>query len=187
MASVGGDMNIANADISELVIGEEMMHLRRLANATKAAASKSSKSSEGGGDDGGDGGDDNTEGAPDEKSMAGDEEAELEAKQGAPEITDEQRDAMDDAADSKTENDFAKKGLDTTEDFTDDMFKAVAKKGPRYIKKVKRYGAVSKTTFYSHLIRFIFLLGYGTTGTQSEIICECATSEKPREEKELRR
>jgi len=41
--------------------------------------------------------------------------------------------------------DFDKKALDTTEDFTDDMFKAVARKGPKYIKKIKRYGAVSNT------------------------------------------
>ena len=53
-------------------------------------------------------------------------------------------DAAADASDEKTEKDFAKKGLDTTEDFTDDMFKAVARKGPKYIKKIKRYGAVSK-------------------------------------------
>jgi hypothetical protein len=51
-------------------------------------------------------------------------------------------DAAADASDEKTEKDFAKKGLDTTEDFTDDMFKAVARKGPKYIKKIKRYGAV---------------------------------------------
>lgn len=136
-----GNADIANADISDLVIGEDMMQLRRLANATKAAAKKAEKK-ESGDDDSGDG-DDNTEGAPDEKSAAGEEEEELESKQGAPEISEEQQDAADDAADDKTVNDFNKKGLDTTEDFTDEMFKAVAKKGPKYIKKVKRFGAVS--------------------------------------------
>ena len=142
-----GQANIANADISDLVIEEDMMGLRRLANANSTKAAGGKKSGGGGkgdGDDGEGSGDENAEGAPDEKSMAGDEEDELAAKQGAPEITEEQKEAADDAADDKTERDFAKKGLDTTEDFTDDMFKAVARKGPKYIKKIKRYGAVSK-------------------------------------------
>jgi len=41
--------------------------------------------------------------------------------------------------------------LDTTEDFTDDMFKAVARKGPKYIKKIKKYGAVSKAELFNSL------------------------------------
>lgn len=144
-APVLGSADIANADISELVIGEDMMQLRRLANATKAAATKAAKKENG--DDGEGGDEESTEGAPDEKSMAGEEEEELESKQGAPEISEEQQDAMDDAADDKTKNDFNRKSLDTTEDFTDEMFKSVAKKGPKYIKKVKRFGAVSITIF----------------------------------------
>lgn len=128
-----------NADISDMVI-EDDMQLRRLANANTTKAAKSGGG--GGGDDGEGSGDENNEGAPDEKSMAGDEEDELAAKQGAPEISEEQQDANADAADDKTQRDFDKKALDTTEDFTDDMFKAVARKGPKYIKKIKRYGAV---------------------------------------------
>jgi hypothetical protein len=53
--------------------------------------------------------------------------------------------------------DFDKKALDTTEDFTDDMFKAVARKGPKYIKKIKRYGAVSNSKL-SHTLYPLFLL-----------------------------
>ena len=41
------------------------------------------------------------------------------------------------------------KALDTTEDFTPDQFKAVAKKGPKYMQKVKKFGAVSPTYFFS--------------------------------------
>ena len=48
--------------------------------------------------------------------------------------------------------DFDKKALDTTEDFTDDMFKAVARKGPKYIKKIKRFGAVSNASWFEPLI-----------------------------------
>ena len=64
------------------------MQLRRLANAN------STKKAGGGGDKGGDGDSDGGDGegdhgAPDEKSMAGDEEDELAAKQGAPEPTEE--------------------------------------------------------------------------------------------------
>lgn len=115
------------------------------ANATKAAAKAKGGSSGGGGGgdgEGGDEGEDDGHGAPDEKAATGDEEDELAHKQGAPELSEEQLEAADDAADAKTTNDFTKKGLDTTEDFTDEMFKAVASKGPKYIKRIKRYGAV---------------------------------------------
>lgn len=116
------------------------------ANATKLAAKGKGggSSSGGGGGDGEEGGDgeDDGHGAPDEKAATGDEEDELAHKQGAPELSEEQLEAADDAADAKTTNDFTKKGLDTTEDFTDEMFKAVASKGPKYIKRIKRYGAV---------------------------------------------
>lgn len=74
--------------------------------------------------------------------MAGDEEDELQDKQGAPEISEEQQEQQDQAADDKMTKDFDNKALDTTEDFTDDQFKAVAKKGPAYIKKIKKFGAV---------------------------------------------
>lgn len=37
---------VANADVSELVIQDEMMHLRRLVNATKVAAEKKEKKAE---------------------------------------------------------------------------------------------------------------------------------------------
>jgi len=37
---------IANADVSEMVIQDEMMHLRRLVNATKVAAEKKEKKAE---------------------------------------------------------------------------------------------------------------------------------------------
>ena len=70
-----------------------MMELRRLAAAAKgksAGGEKSSGGKKGGdGDSDGEGDDGNTEGAPDEKSMAGDEEDEMAAKQGAPEVTEE--------------------------------------------------------------------------------------------------
>lgn len=113
------------------------------ANATKAAGKGKGGGSGGGGEGEEGGGDeDDGHGAPDEKSAAGDEEDELASKQGAPELSEEQVDAAADAADDKMTNDFNKKGLDTTEDFTDDMFKAVASKGPKYIKRIKRYGAV---------------------------------------------
>ena len=146
--SMMGHASVANADISDMVIGEDMMGLRRLANAnsTKAAGGKKSGGGGGGGDDGEGSGDENAEGAPDEKSMAGDEEDALAAKQGAPEISEEQQEANADAADDKMKADFDKKALDTTEDFTDDMFKAVARKGPKYIKKIKRFGAVSNAS-----------------------------------------
>lgn len=48
-----------------------------------------------------------------------------------------------DAADDKTTKDFEKKSLDTTEDFTPDQFAAISKvKGPAYVAKIKRFGAV---------------------------------------------
>lgn len=84
-----GQANIANADISDLIIEEDMMGLRRLANANSTKAAGGGKKG-GGGEDGEGSGDENSEGAPDEKSMAGDEEDELAAKQGAPEISEEQ-------------------------------------------------------------------------------------------------
>lgn len=90
--NIMGQADVMNADISDMVI-EEDMQLRRLANAntTKAAKAKSGGGgSKGDGEDGEGSGDENTEGAPDEKSMAGDEEDELAAKQGAPEISEEQ-------------------------------------------------------------------------------------------------
>lgn len=118
------------------------MQLRRLVNATKAAAAKADKKDQKAAD-GDDSDDDNTEGAPDEASMAGDEEDELAEKQGGAEISEEMAEAADDAADDKTTKDFNNKALDTTEDFTDDQFKAVAKKGPSYVKKIKKFGAVS--------------------------------------------
>ena len=91
--------------------------------------------------------------------MAGDEEDELEDKQGGPEIqeiTEEQQEAADEAADKKTQEKFDAKSLDTTDDFTADQFKAVAKKGPAYITKIKRYGAVSRHTSTSILIFYFF-------------------------------
>lgn len=118
------------------------MQLRRLVNATKAAAAKADKKDQKAAD-GDESDDDNTEGAPDEASMAGDEEDELAEKQGGAEISEEMAEAADDAADDKTTKDFNNKALDTTEDFTDDQFKAVAKKGPSYVKKIKKFGAVS--------------------------------------------
>lgn len=81
--------------------------------------------------------------------MAGDEEEELESQQGAPEISEEQQEAQDDAANDKMEKDFQNKALDTTEDFTPDQFKTVAKKGPKYMNKVKKFGAVSIYIFYA--------------------------------------
>lgn len=117
------------------------MQLRRLVNATKAAAAKADKKDQKAAD-GDESDDDNTEGAPDEASMAGDEEDELAEKQGGAEISEEMAEAADDAADDKTTKDFNNKALDTTEDFTDDQFKAVAKKGPSYVKKIKKFGAV---------------------------------------------
>mgnify|MGYP001452842421 CR=1 FL=1 len=47
------------------------------------------------------------------------------------------------------EKDFQNKALDTTEDFTPDQFKTVAKKGPKYMNKVKKFGAVSIYRFYA--------------------------------------
>lgn len=117
------------------------MQLRRLVNATKAAAAKADKKDQKAAD-GDESDDDSTEGAPDEASMAGDEEDELAEKQGGAEISEEMAEAADDAADDKTTKDFNNKALDTTEDFTDDQFKAVAKKGPSYVKKIKKFGAV---------------------------------------------
>jgi len=37
---------VANADVSDMVIQDEMMHLRRLVNATKAAADAKAKKAE---------------------------------------------------------------------------------------------------------------------------------------------
>ena len=88
-ASINQDA-IANADVSEMVIQEDLMHLRRLVNAT-AAAKKKEEAKAAKEDAGEEGDDDSTEGAPDEKSMAGDEEDELQDKQGAPEISEEQQ------------------------------------------------------------------------------------------------
>lgn len=67
------------------------------------------------------------------------------------------------------EKDFNKKGLDTTEDFTDEMFKAVARKGPKYIRKVKKYGAVSIFSFFIHY-HSLYLLGHGIARAKSQII-----------------
>lgn len=51
--------------------------------------------------------------------------------------------AADDAANDKMEKDFNNKALDTTEDFTDDMFAALGKKNTeKYRKKIRRFGAV---------------------------------------------
>jgi hypothetical protein len=69
--------SIANADISEMVIEEDMMGLRHLVSANSTKKSEGSKE---GGDGDGDSGDEDGHGAPDEKSMAGDEEDELAAK-----------------------------------------------------------------------------------------------------------
>lgn len=78
---------VANADVSDMVIEDDMFQLRQLVNATAAKAKKEAKKEENGGDDDGDG--ESTEGAPDESSMAGDEEEMLQDKQGAPEISEE--------------------------------------------------------------------------------------------------
>ena len=58
-----------------MVLDEEFMQHRRLVNTTQAKAKAEEKKAEGGGDSDDDG--DSTEGAPDESSMAGDEEDEL--------------------------------------------------------------------------------------------------------------
>lgn len=68
--------NLANADISDMVLDEEFSLHRRLVNATQAKAKAEEKKADGDGDDDGD----STEGAPDESSMAGDEEDELQDK-----------------------------------------------------------------------------------------------------------
>jgi len=76
-SSMISQANIANADISEMVIEEDMMGLRMLVSANSTKKAEGGKE---GGDGEGDSGDEDGHGAPDEKSMAGDEEDELAAK-----------------------------------------------------------------------------------------------------------
>ena len=84
-----GPGHVMDADISDMVIEDDLMHLRMLVNQTKAKADKEIKKEEK--EDAGEDAstEDITDGDPDEKSMAGDEEDELESQQGAPEISEE--------------------------------------------------------------------------------------------------
>ena len=84
-----GPNNVIDADISQMVIEDDLMHLRMLVNQTKAKADKEAKKEEK--EDAGEdaSSEDITDGDPDEKSMAGDEEDELETQQGAPDIPEE--------------------------------------------------------------------------------------------------
>lgn len=177
--------HVMHADISEMVIEDDLSHLRMLVNATKAKADATKKKADQE-DAGEEVTEENTDGEPDDKSVVGDEEDELASKQGAPEISEEQQEAADSAADDKTEKDFANKALDTTEDFTPDQFKPVAKKGPKYMMKVKKFGAVSQTNSFSFLTNLFHLLGYGTPRAKSQIIRQRAPSKKPQQKKELR-
>ena len=159
---------VAYADISDMVIEDELSQHRMLVNQTKAKEKAVEKKQEKE-DAGEDASDDKTDGEPDDSSIAGDEEEELESQQGAPEISEEQQEANDAAADSKTEKDFQNKALDTTEDFTPDQFKSVAKKGPKYMMKVKKFGAVSFTFFFC-ILTLTFLLGNGASRAKSQAI-----------------
>jgi predicted amino acid-binding ACT domain protein len=71
--------NVMHADISEMVLEDELSHLRMLVNATKAKADKAAKKEEKeeAGEDSSS--EDNTDGEPDDKSTAGEEEDELES------------------------------------------------------------------------------------------------------------
>ena len=145
---------IADADISDMVLNdmlldEENMHLRQLgapqtkkpaadvkAEMKKKAEEKKAAVASGDEEDAGD--------APDESSMSGDEEDEMAMKQNdaldpemqaeEKEVDEEKLEADNDKANAAEEKKFNAKSLDTTDDFTEDQFKIVAKvKGPKYV------------------------------------------------------
>ena len=78
-----------------------------------------------------------------DKASATDEDDDKMAKQaGIPEISDEELAKQAEQSDGKTQKDFSSR-FDTSEDFSDDQFASVKHKGPAYVLKIKRYGAVS--------------------------------------------
>jgi len=59
------------------------------------------------------------------------------------EVDEEKLEADNDKANAAEEKKFNAKSLDTTDDFTEDQFKIVAKvKGPKYVAKIKKFAAV---------------------------------------------